>query len=62
LILACVIALILAIIALNLNKYAVRENPANRSKLTKAFSVISLIFSILGLVVGAGTFFILGLL
>ena len=62
LILACVIALILAIIAINLNKSAFRENPANKSKLTKAFSVISLIFSILGLVVGAGTLFILGLL
>lgn len=62
LILACIISLILSIIAMNLNKAAVRENPKNRCKLTKVFSVITLIFSILGLVVGAGTLFVLGLI
>ena len=62
LILACIISLILSIIAMNLNKAAVRENPKNRCKLTKVFSVITLIFSILGLVVGTGTLFVLGLI
>lgn len=44
----CVIGITLSIIALSLAKSAQKKNPDIKQKLTKPFSIISLIFSILG--------------
>ncbi len=57
LIVICVLCLILAVIALSLNKTTPKSE---RAKVTTPFGVISLIFSILGIVAALGMIFIVG--
>ena len=49
LIVVCLIIFVSAIVALSLAKSAKKENPKRKQKLTKAFGIVSLILSILGL-------------
>ena len=53
LIIICIIVFILSIACLAMNHSVKRTDPKQRSKLTSAFGVLSLIFSILGLGSGA---------
>lgn len=57
----CVLALASIIVAMVLSKKAKKVNEERKQKLTKAFSILSLIFSILGIIVTSGAIVILSL-
>ena len=61
LIVLCLIIFVFSIICLSLNKKAKKSGAAIKVKRTKAFGVLSLIFSLLGVFMGLGTLLILSL-
>ena len=59
LIIICFLVFVTSIVVLSLMKSVKKENPERKQKLTKSFGIVSLIFSILGMLAAAGIILII---